>query len=139
MSTTGTILLVAVDPAFIGMVSQALNSDGHTVIETGSGPEALTTYARTHPDLVLFDLDLPGIDGLETCRTLVGEYADGNRGGFWRGCDRLSHEDLPTRRDPSAGSIVPPQLRFAETAEGDGGAIEPGQRREEPFHRHGRA
>jgi two-component system, NarL family, invasion response regulator UvrY len=40
--------------------------------EVGTGEDALQLLDRLRPDLVLLDVSLPGIDGLETCRRLAG-------------------------------------------------------------------
>ena len=46
-------------------------TDGFTVVGTAdSGEQCLELAARLSPDLVLLDVKLPGIDGLETCRRL---------------------------------------------------------------------
>jgi len=76
MSTSGTVLLVANDRHFHAMVAQALASDAHRLLIVESGLDAVTTYEREKPDLVLFDLELPGSDGLETCRSLVVAHGD---------------------------------------------------------------
>jgi signal transduction histidine kinase len=65
-----------VDPQFNAMVANALAPDGHRLLIVGSGADAVSTYEREKPDLVLFDLELPGIDGLETCRSLVAAHGE---------------------------------------------------------------
>ncbi len=51
-------------------VKLALEDEGWTVEETGSGEEAIEAFHRTPADVVLIDIMLPGIDGFELCRTL---------------------------------------------------------------------
>jgi len=51
-------------------VKLALEDEGWTVEETGSGEEAIAAFHRTPADVVLIDIMLPGIDGFELCRTL---------------------------------------------------------------------
>jgi DNA-binding NarL/FixJ family response regulator len=41
-----------------------------SIAQAGSGHEALSLYARTHPDIVLVDLKLPGLSGVEVIRVL---------------------------------------------------------------------
>lgn len=48
----------------------ALEANGYHVFETASGGEALREAARTRPDLVILDMGLPDIDGLEVLRRL---------------------------------------------------------------------
>ena len=52
------------------MISFGLERAGYTVSSAGSGEEALAIVRRERPDLVVLDLMLPGIDGLEVCRRL---------------------------------------------------------------------
>jgi two-component system phosphate regulon response regulator PhoB len=50
-----------------------LRQAGHSVIVVGSGREALTAVPEHRPDLVLLDLMLPDVSGIEICRKLKGE------------------------------------------------------------------
>jgi signal transduction histidine kinase/DNA-binding response OmpR family regulator len=50
--------------------SEVLRSRGHLVVACSSGEDALETLDEAMPDLVLLDLQLPGIDGLEVCRRI---------------------------------------------------------------------
>jgi DNA-binding response OmpR family regulator len=64
------ILVVDDDPRVSDVVARYLQRDGHEVTTIADGLEALT-YATDHPpDLVILDLMLPGISGLEVCRRL---------------------------------------------------------------------
>ncbi len=76
MSTAGTILIVAADGVFKQTVHDTLLADGHVLVDAASAADALDEYVRAAPDLVLFDIELPGSDGLEACRTLVDQYAE---------------------------------------------------------------
>jgi DNA-binding response OmpR family regulator len=64
------ILAVEDDERIRSAVKLALEDEGWTVDEAGSGEEAIDLFARTTPDVVLIDIMLPGIDGFELCRTL---------------------------------------------------------------------
>ena len=71
--TRQTILLVD-DEAMLRMNMRAFLEDlGFLVQEAGGGPEALACCARQRPDLVLLDLNMPGMDGLEVCRRLKAD------------------------------------------------------------------
>src|SRR5258708_39027885 len=50
-----------------------LVKEGYEVSEAGTGPEALTEARRIRPDLILLDLMLPELSGLEVCRILRQE------------------------------------------------------------------
>ena len=67
---TGRILVVDDDPTVADVVSRYLVRDGHEVVCVADGPAALRAAAERPPDLVVLDLMLPGIDGLEVCRRL---------------------------------------------------------------------
>jgi len=71
MGTVGTrILSVEDDERIRTAVKLALEDEGWTVDEAGSGEEAIELFHRSAPDVVLIDIMLPGIDGFELCRTL---------------------------------------------------------------------
>ncbi|WP_052888790.1 response regulator transcription factor [Thermogemmatispora carboxidivorans] len=65
-----TILVVEDEPELAGALERSLVAHGYRVLSTGSGEEALTLFTRVHPDLVLLDLLLPDISGLEICRRI---------------------------------------------------------------------
>jgi two-component system, OmpR family, alkaline phosphatase synthesis response regulator PhoP len=65
-----TVLVVDDEVGLVDLVQSYLENDGFTVLVAGDGPSALD-LARTHdPDLVVLDVMLPGIDGVEVCRRL---------------------------------------------------------------------
>jgi DNA-binding response OmpR family regulator len=66
----GRIVVVDDDPTVADVVGRYLIRDGHTVECVHDGQEALRRIAEQPPDLVVLDLMLPGIDGLEVCRRL---------------------------------------------------------------------
>lgn len=71
MVPVGTrILSVEDDERIRTAVKLALEDEGWTVDEAGSGEEAIEQFQRNAPDVVLIDIMLPGIDGFELCRTL---------------------------------------------------------------------
>jgi len=61
------------DVKTVELVKLYLNRDGYRVLTAYDGTEALRLAREGHPDLIVLDLMLPGIDGLEICRTLRGE------------------------------------------------------------------
>jgi DNA-binding response OmpR family regulator len=64
------ILTVEDDERIRAAVKLALEDEGWTVEEAGSGEEALASFGRSAADVVLIDIMLPGIDGFELCRSL---------------------------------------------------------------------
>src|SRR3989339_575841 len=67
------ILIVDDDARTVELVRLYLNRDGHKVMTAYDGNEALRLARESHPDLIVLDLMLPGIDGLEICRGLRAE------------------------------------------------------------------
>jgi len=65
-----TVLVVEDEPAIAEAVRARLGSEGYDVLVAADGPNALEIAERDHPDLVVLDLMLPGMDGLEVCREL---------------------------------------------------------------------
>ncbi|MEU7058046.1 response regulator transcription factor [Streptomyces sp. NPDC046197] len=66
------VLVVEDDPTVAEVVSGYLDRAGYLVDRAGDGPTALTRAAAHWPDLVVLDLMLPGMDGLEVCRRMRG-------------------------------------------------------------------
>jgi DNA-binding response OmpR family regulator len=73
-SETGRILVVDDDPTVAEVVTRYLIRDGHQVQCVADGHTALRVVAEKTPDLVVLDLMLPGIDGLEVCRRLRARW-----------------------------------------------------------------
>jgi two-component system KDP operon response regulator KdpE len=65
-----TVLLVEDDRTLRGVMRAQFRAWDFDVTEAGSGEEALSVVSETPPDLVVLDLGLPGIDGIETIRYL---------------------------------------------------------------------
>ena len=66
----GRIVVVDDDPTVADVVGRYLARDGHIVECVHDGQEALRRIAEQRPDLVVLDLMLPGMSGLEVCRRL---------------------------------------------------------------------
>ena len=67
------VLVVDDDVKTVELVKLYLNRDGYRVITAGDGNEALRLARENHPDLIVLDLMLPGMNGLEVCRILREE------------------------------------------------------------------
>jgi len=68
-----TILIVDDEPKIVKTLRAYLESAGFRVVTAGDGQMALTVFRHEKPTLVLLDLGLPGIDGLDVARTLRRE------------------------------------------------------------------
>lgn len=67
------VLVVDDDVKAVELVKLYLNRDGYRVLTSHNGLEALRLAQEAHPDLIVLDLMLPGMDGLEICRTIREE------------------------------------------------------------------
>jgi CheY-like chemotaxis protein len=74
----GTVLLVEDSEAIRTAFTILLEDAGYTVLGTGTGMEALRLSAEHHPDVLLLDMGLPDISGLEVVRQL--KACDATRG-----------------------------------------------------------
>ena len=64
------VLLVDDNLTNLQVLYQALEEEGYELFVAQSGEEALTTAAQTQPQLILLDINMPGLDGYETCKHL---------------------------------------------------------------------
>ena len=67
------VLVIDDDAKTVDLVKLYLDRDGYQVLTAYNGVEALRLAREGHPDLIVLDLMLPDIDGLEICRTLRRE------------------------------------------------------------------
>jgi DNA-binding response OmpR family regulator len=70
-----TILVVDDEPTLRETLAEALDADGFHVVTAADGREALLRFREHHPDLVVLDLMLPELSGVEVCRILRRESA----------------------------------------------------------------
>jgi DNA-binding response OmpR family regulator len=70
MSDSATILLVDDEEAVQKLLAYPLEHEGFRVLQAWDGEEALARFASEHVDLVVLDLMLPKLDGLEVCKRL---------------------------------------------------------------------
>jgi DNA-binding response OmpR family regulator len=64
------ILVVDDDLELLGLVSFALRQAGYFALEAADGPKALEAFNGEQPDLVILDVNLPGLSGFEVCRRI---------------------------------------------------------------------
>jgi DNA-binding response OmpR family regulator len=68
-----TILVVDDEPTQREMLAEALEAEGFTIVTAADGRAALLKFREVHPDLVLLDLMLPEMSGIEVCRIIRAE------------------------------------------------------------------
>lgn len=73
MNRATRILIVDDEPNIRLVFRTSLEADGHTVVEAGDGEEALAMLRKEPFDLVLLDLRMPMVDGMETLRRMRDE------------------------------------------------------------------
>lgn len=68
--STGRVLIVDDDPQLRRVLKMTLAAEGYEVESARSGEDALQTLREMHFDLMLLDMNMPGMGGLETCRAV---------------------------------------------------------------------
>jgi len=71
----GKILVVEDNPDILELVAYNLEAQGYEVVRAMTGENGLSQAARAEPDLVILDVMLPGINGLDVCRKLKQQEA----------------------------------------------------------------
>ncbi len=65
------ILIVDDDPSIIGLLRAGLENEGWRICSASSGDEALKVIGENSPDIVLLDINMPGMSGFEACRRIA--------------------------------------------------------------------
>ena len=116
------ILVVEDEDAIRETLRYNLAREGYHVLEAATGPDALDVARAERPDLILLDVMLPGLSGLEVCRVLRQESSDadphahrqGHRGGQGRRPParrrRLRHQALLLQRVARSGHRPAPAV-----------------------------
>lgn len=107
------ILIVDDAPASLSLLQDMLRSQGYRTFVAISGERALDLAQRVQPDLVLLDVMLPGLDGLETCRRLKANPATSDIPViFVSACSET--EDIVAGFDQGAADYIAKPLRLPE-------------------------
>src|SRR5262245_28856484 len=67
------ILLVDDDVQLLGLFSMVLRAEGHNILTADTGKRALEIARESKPDLVLLDVLLPDVNGIEVCREIKAD------------------------------------------------------------------
>lgn len=73
--TVKKILLVDDSPTELQIMGDFLAKNGYTVITAGNGEEAIDKAKAEHPDLILMDVIMPGMNGYQATRTITRDDA----------------------------------------------------------------
>jgi DNA-binding response OmpR family regulator len=74
-ATTKTVLVVDDEPTLVATLKYNLEREGYTVVTASDGDKAIALARAERPDLMILDLMLPAVDGLEVCRILRREMS----------------------------------------------------------------
>jgi DNA-binding NarL/FixJ family response regulator len=74
-NNTGIVLVVDDSPETLGMLNEALETAGYTVLIALEGKQALTIADKITPDIILLDALMPNMDGFETCLNIKANKA----------------------------------------------------------------
>ncbi|GAA3991736.1 response regulator transcription factor [Allokutzneria multivorans] len=105
------VLLAEDDPAIAEPLSRALSREGYSVQVVSEGPAALAAAVNGGVDLLVLDLGLPGLDGLEVCRRL---RAAGRGIPVLMLTARVDEVDFVVGLDAGADDYVAKPFRLAE-------------------------
>ena len=70
------VLIVDDESEMRNLVRIYLRADGHSVEEAADGVQALDIISASRPDVIVLDVMMPGMDGLETCSFIRSQYPD---------------------------------------------------------------
>ncbi len=104
----GKVLVVEDEEDVADSLTFALGLKGLTCQAAGNGPEALIKASRFVPDVILLDLNLPGLDGLEVCLRLKSEPSLKNTKVFVVSARSADRDVFLTRQVGADGFIAKP-------------------------------
>jgi len=128
MSTHQETILVAEDePNMLEMIAYLLEEEGYVVIQAASGEAALDILEEAKPDLIISDINMPGMDGFELCQRVRAEAefsqtpfiflsARSHRADVRRGMG-LGADDYLTKPFETEELLSAVQIRLARAAE----------------------
>jgi two-component system cell cycle response regulator DivK len=109
----GLILLVEDDALSLKLMKDVLEAQGYQVARATNGPEGLAAAREHLPDLVVMDIGLPGMDGVEVTRTLKADASVGAIPVLAVSAYAMPGDEARMREAGCDGFMTKP-LRFAE-------------------------
>jgi DNA-binding response OmpR family regulator len=67
------VLLADDDPSLRRLVAATLGTENFDLLQATDGPETVAIAQQEHPDLVLLDLNMPGMNGVEVCQVIKSD------------------------------------------------------------------
>jgi two-component system cell cycle response regulator len=110
---SAAILIVDDSPANLGLLRTMMLQQGYHTFVATSGERALEIAQRMRPDLVLLDVVMPGMDGLETCRRLKAHPATSRIPVIFMSA-RSETEDIVAGFDIGAADYISKPARMGE-------------------------
>ena len=104
---TPKVLLIDDEVTFIGNISKMLTYRGYEVKTAGSGEDGLKTLLESSFDVVVLDLRMPGISGMDVLKTIKRNVIDSPRSSFLQGLRRST----PQLRDSTMVPTITPRSR----------------------------
>ena len=107
------ILIVDDAPASLGVLRTMMSKQGYQTFVATSGERALSIAQRVQPDVILLDVVMPGMDGLETCRHLKEHAGTQNIPVIFMSA-KSDTDDIVAGFDIGAADYIGKPLRMAE-------------------------
>ncbi len=108
-----TILAVDDTPEHLELLARILEGDGYEPVLAASGLEALARIAQEKPDLILLDVLMPGVGGMEVCRRLKADPATREVPVIFLTCKSAAHDILAGFAAGAVDYVAKP-FRFPE-------------------------
>ncbi len=90
------------------LAREVLRTQGRAVLQADTAEEGLRLARSERPDLILLDVRLPGMDGLDAVRAMTGDEAQARMAGF----DGYVTKPIDTRTLPQiVARLLPPRIR----------------------------